>query len=174
MKARSISSQSTDHVAAQRRRPLRQYGPLRSSSEKGLDAAAEDLLGYSASKFMLWHANGQARQNVREGIPPHLSGHPFYNPHADDIDFQIECDFIGLICPGMPQKAGVIADRVGHIMNYGEGYYAGLFLASLYAAAFVEEDLISMIAKASTSIPADCDYAAMLADLLACSTTGAQ
>ena len=136
--------------------------------EEGLDASVEDFARvFRESKFMLWHANGQARQNIREGIPPHLSGHPFYNAHADDIDFQIECDFIGLICPGMPQTAGIIADRVGHIMNYGEGYYAGLFLASLYTAAFVEKDLSSMIAKARTSIPADCDYAAMLVDLLA-------
>ena len=136
--------------------------------EKGLDASAEDFARiFRESKFMLWHAHGQARQNIREGIPSHLSGHFSCNPHADDIDFQIECDFIGLVCPGMPQTASIIADRVGHIMNYGEGYYAGLFLASLYTAAFVEEDISSMIKKARTSIPADCDYAAMLADLLA-------
>ena len=88
--------------------------------EKGLDASAEDFARvFRDSKFMLCHANGQARQNIREGIPPHLSGHPLYNSHADDIDFQIECDFIGLVCPGMPQTASMIADRVGHIMNYG-------------------------------------------------------
>jgi len=30
------------------------------------------------------------------------SGHPQYNKHADDIDYQIEADFSGLIAPGMP------------------------------------------------------------------------
>ena len=71
-----------------------------------------------------------------------------------------------MICPGLPQSAGQIADRVGHLMNYGEGYYAGLFLAALYAAAFIETDHRSMIAMAMRAIPADCDYTAMLQDLL--------
>ena len=59
---------------------------------------------------MLWHANGQARQNLLEGIPPGLSGHPYYNPHADDIDFQIECDFIGIISPGLSDSSQKISD----------------------------------------------------------------
>ena len=29
-----------------------------------------------------------------------MSGHPDYNVHANDIDFQIESDFIGLMTPG--------------------------------------------------------------------------
>ncbi|MBR55385.1 hypothetical protein CMK19_16640 [Candidatus Poribacteria bacterium] len=70
--------------------------------DKGLDASQENFADvFRRSKFMLWHANGQARQNLLAGIPPNLSGHPQYNPHADDIDFQIECDFIGIISPGL-------------------------------------------------------------------------
>ena len=37
--------------------------------------------------------------------------------HADDIDFQIEADYIGFMCPGMPQTANKMADKIGHIMN---------------------------------------------------------
>ena len=51
-------------------------------------------------------------------------------------------------------------------MNYGEGYYAGVFLSSLYTAAFIETDRIRMIEMAIKTIPTDCDYAAMLGDLL--------
>jgi hypothetical protein len=135
--------------------------------DKGLDATADDYARvFRESKFMLWHANGQARQNILEGIPPHLSGHPYYNPHADDIDFQIECDFIGLLCPGLPQEAQRISDKVGHLMNWGEGYYAGVFLAALYAAAFVETDIVRAIRMAMKSIPQDSDYVAMINDLL--------
>ncbi len=136
--------------------------------EKGLDATGDDYAGvFRESDFMLWHANGQARQNLREGVPPGLSGHPYYSPHADDIDFQIECDFIGLVCPGLPESAGRIADRVGHVMNYGDGYYAGLFLASLYAASFIESDRVRLIEMALQTIPSDSDYGLMLGDLLA-------
>jgi hypothetical protein len=136
--------------------------------DKGLTASLDDYAKvFRESDFMLWHANGQARQNLKDGIPPGRSGHPFYNPHADDIDFQIECDFIGLVSPGLPLSATRIADQVGHLMNYGDGYYAGVFLASLYAAAFIETDRVRMIEMAVQTIPADCDYAAMLRDLLA-------
>ena len=135
--------------------------------KKGLEASITDYAEvFRESEFMLWHANGQARQNLKEGIAPGLSGHPFYNPHADDIDFQIECDFIGLVSPGLPSSSTRIANQVGHLMNYGEGYYAGVFLSSLYSAAFIETDRIRMIEMAMKTIPADCDYAAMLGDLL--------
>ncbi len=135
--------------------------------DRGLAATRDDYARvFRESDFMLWHANGQARQNLREGIPAGLSGHPFYSPHADDIDFQIECDFIGLVCPGLPAAAAQIADQVGHIMNYGDGYYAGVFLASLYAASFIEAGRVRMIELAMRTIPNDCDYAAMLRDLL--------
>ncbi len=51
-------------------------------------------------------------------MPPE-SGHWLNNPHSEDIDFQIEADFAGLMSPGMVNSAVEICDRVGHIMNYG-------------------------------------------------------
>ncbi|HBO15636.1 MAG TPA: hypothetical protein DD440_04800 [Porticoccaceae bacterium] len=136
--------------------------------KEGIDATRDHFARvFTDSPFMLWHANGQARQNLLAGMSADLSGHPRFNPHADDIDFQIECDFIGLISPGLPAAVTDYADRVGHIMNYGEGYYAGVFLASLYAAAFIENDRLEMIEMALQTIPVDCDYALMLRDLLA-------
>ena len=69
-----------------------------------------------------------------------MSGHPEYNVHANDIDFQIESDFIGLMCPGLPQESNHYADRVGRVMNYGDGLYGGMFFGAMYAAAFFESD----------------------------------
>ena len=70
-------------------------------ADKGLTASSDDFaVPYREAKFLVWHANGQARQNVLAGIPAELAGHPVYNPHADDIDFQIECDYIGMISTG--------------------------------------------------------------------------
>lgn len=34
-----------------------------------------------------------------------------HNPHADDIDYQIEADFAGLMSPGMPNTASEISDK---------------------------------------------------------------
>ena len=105
--------------------------------EHGLEATQENFADVFREKnFLLWHANGQARQNLMEGVPASLSGHPHYNPHADDIDFQIECDFIGIISPGLSSATQEMSDKVGHIMNYGDGYYAGAFLSAMYSYAF--------------------------------------
>jgi len=137
--------------------------------EKGLQATQDDFADvFRKSDFMLWHANGQARQNLLAGIPPGLSGHPYYNPHADDIDFQIECDFIGIISPGLSQAALNIADRVGHLMNYGDGYYAGAFLSALYSYAYTETnfDMVKIIKLALKAIPAESQYASIITDIL--------
>jgi hypothetical protein len=137
--------------------------------DKGLQATQDDYADvFRKSDFMLWHANGQARQNLLAGVPPGLSGHPYYSPHADDIDFQIECDFIGIVSPGLPKVALDIADKVGHLMNFGDGYYAGAFLSALYSYAYLEKDLdiVKIIKLALKAIPAESQYAQIIRDLL--------
>jgi hypothetical protein len=69
--------------------------------------------------------------------------------------------------PGMPNSATKIADKIGHIMNYGDGYYGGIFISALYAEAFFEKDILKIIEKALVSLPAESDYAKILRDVLA-------
>ncbi|HAH22179.1 MAG TPA: hypothetical protein DCL77_00135, partial [Prolixibacteraceae bacterium] len=107
-------------------------------------------------------ANVQARKNYYDSIFPPQSGNPEFNLHADDIDFQIEADYIGFMCPGMPQSANKIADKIGHIMNYGDGVYGGVFVAGLYAEAYFENDISKIIDKALLSIPAESDYSKII------------
>ncbi len=81
--------------------------------KEGFDApASSHLKAYSESKYWLWHANQQGRYNYLNGIDAPESGHWINNPHADDIDFQIEADFAGIMNPGMPNSALEICDRV--------------------------------------------------------------
>jgi len=92
---------------------------LKVVADHGFDAPASAFAdAFAHASFGLGHANAQARQNLLAGIPPDKSGHPRYSAHAEDIDFQIEADFIGLISPGLPQAAWKLCDRVGHIMSY--------------------------------------------------------
>lgn len=77
-----------------------------------------------------------ARRALRRGVPARLTGTPKYNIHANDIDFQIEADFIDLMAPGLPQASNDIALRAGRVMNYGDGIYGGMFVSCMYAAAF--------------------------------------
>ena len=135
---------------------------------KGLDATTEDFGAmFKDAKYQLWHANLAGRRNLRRGVPAALSGTPKYNSHANDIDFQIESDFIGLLAPGLPQSANEIAWRAGRVMNYGDGIYGGMFVSGMYAAAFFEKDPVRIVQAGLASIPPKSPYAALIRDLLA-------
>lgn len=140
-------------------RVLDQLGPDATSADFG--AAFRD------SKYRLWHANAAARRNLQRGILPPRSGMPEYNAHADDIDFQIEADFIGIMCPGLPQASNQLCDRIGRVMNHGDGLYGGMFVAGMYAAAFFETDPRAVVAAGLACIPADSEYARLVRDVLA-------
>jgi hypothetical protein len=128
--------------------------------EKGLDAPAEAFAEkFARADYLLWHANQMARYNILNGIAPPQSGHWLDNPHADDIDFQIEADFAGLMSPGMVNAAAGVCNRVGHIMNYGDGYYGGLYVAAMYSLAFVEDDVHRLVEDALQIIPEQSLYA---------------
>jgi len=134
----------------------------------GLEATTEQYGDmFRDSEYQLWHANAGARRNLNRGIKAPLSGHPKYNIHANDIDFQIEADFIGLMTPGLPQEANRYADRVGRVMNYGDGLYGGMFVSGMYAAAYFENDPRAIVEAGLKSIPAESGYAQVIADVLA-------
>jgi hypothetical protein len=140
---------------------------LMSMDKYGMDAPAKKYQEmFAKAGYGLWHANMQARKNYFDSIFAPLSGTPEYSIHADDIDFQIEADYIGFMCPGMPQTALSIADKIGRIMNYGEGVYGGVFVAALYAGAYFENDIPKIIEKALLSIPAESDYYKIIKDVI--------
>ena len=133
----------------------------------GLEATTEQYGDmFRDSKYNLWHANAGARRNLNRGIKAPWSGHPKYNIHANDIDFQIESDFIGLMTPGLPREANKYCDRVGRVMNHGDGLYGGMFVAGMYAAAFFETDPRKVVEAGLRSIPAQSGYARVIQDLL--------
>lgn len=133
----------------------------------GLDATSADYgEAFRRSRYHLWHANAGARRNLNRGLVPPLTGDPRYNIHSDDIDFQIEADFIGIMCPGLPADAQRFADRVGRIMNHGDGLYGGMFVAGMYCAAFFESDPRRVVEAGLACIPAESGYGRILRDVL--------
>ena len=133
----------------------------------GLNATTEQYGEmFKDSKYHLWHANAAARRVLNQGIKAPWSGHPKYNIHADDIDFQIEADFIGLMCPGLPQASNDFCDRVGRVMNYGDGLYGGMFVCGAYSAAFFLNDPRQIVEAGLACIPEKSAYALLIRDLL--------
>jgi hypothetical protein len=127
--------------------------------QEGLDCSMETLAKrFSEPEYHLAHANQAGRYNIRNGIQPPASGHWLNNPHADDLDFQIEADFIGLMAPAMFPEAMDIAQRVGHIMNSGDGFYGGAFVAGLYSAAFIYSSPAKILDAALAAIPAQSTF----------------
>jgi ADP-ribosylglycohydrolase len=121
----------------------------------GLDAPASQFAdAFAHAGYQLWHANQMARYNLLQGMSPPASGNWRNNPDADDIDFQIEADFIGLMSPGLPNAGAEIADRVGHIMNSGDGWYGGVYVATMYSLAFVSNDVNYVVTEGLKAIPA--------------------
>jgi hypothetical protein len=136
--------------------------------DEGIDAPSQSFAdAFANADYSLWFANQVARYNVLKGYSPPQSGHWMNNPAADDIDFQIEADFAGIMSPGMVNSAVEISDRVGHIMNYGDGWYGGVFIASMYSLAFVNDDIEGIVREALEIIPAQSDFYKIIADVLA-------
>ena len=133
----------------------------------GLDVSADSVAtAFANTNMPLWHANQVAKYNIKQGIMPPLSGHWLNNPHADDIDFQIEADFAGLMSPGMPNTASEISDKIGHIFTYGDGWYGGVYTAALYSMAFVVDDVEVLVKQALETIPKQSDFYQCISDVI--------
>jgi hypothetical protein len=133
----------------------------------GVEAPVDSFASaYANADYMLWAANQMGRYNILQGVKPPITGHWLNNPHADDIDFQIESDFIGLMYPGMPASASELADKVGHIMNYGDGWYGGVYVSTMYSLAFITDDVPLIVNEALKAIPAESTFHQCIADVI--------
>lgn len=135
--------------------------------DKGLDAPIEEFAkAFSEAGYPLWHANQSSRYNILNGIMPPESGHWRNNPHADDIDFQIEADYAGLMCPGMPQSAMHYADGIGHMLCYGDGWYGGVYVSTMYSLAFIKENIQQVVREGIKAIPAESTFYQCMTDVI--------
>ena len=137
---------------------LDKYGLNVTSRQAGID--------FSNSTYELWHANRAGRDLLRKGIAPPDSGHPKFNKHADDIDYQIEADFAGLIAPGLPNLSIELGEKFGRLMNYGDGLYGGQWVSAMYGEAFFESDPVKIVTNALKCIPEKSQYHEAIMDVV--------
>lgn len=135
--------------------------------KEGLDAPIESFANaFAYAPYPLWHANQLGRYNILNGVMPPESGHWRNNPHADDIDFQIEADYAGLMAPGMVNASSYYCDEIGHMMNYGDGWYGGVYVAAMISLAFISDDMNFVVNEALKAIPAQSNYYKAMADVI--------
>ena len=145
---------------------------VRSLEQYGLDVSIRQAgIDFANSTYPLWCANFNGRNCLRKGIAPPASSHPKYHASPDDIDYQIEADFSGIISPGLPNRAVKLGEQFGRIMNYGDGLYAGQFIGAMYAEAYFRgsrwwNEREEIVKEALKSIPAESKYAQMVRDVL--------
>lgn len=131
----------------------------------GLDAPVDSFAqAFAYAEYNLWHANQAARYNIMHGVKE--SGHWLNNPHSDDLDYQIEADYAGLMNPGMPNSASEISDKIGHIMCYGDGWYGGVYVGAMYSLAFVSDDIEFIVNEALKTIPAGTKFHNCISDVI--------
>jgi len=131
----------------------------------GMDAPVDSFAhAFAHADYDLWHANQSARYNIIKGIKN--PGNWLNNPHADDIDYQIESDYAGLMNPGMPNSASKISDKIGHLINSGDGWYGGIYVGAMYSLAFVSDDVNFIINEALKTILKESEFYKCISDVI--------
>lgn len=140
---------------------------LDTMKKEGVDCDPQPIAeAFGKTQFALWHANGMARENIRAGMQYPACGSYENNYHADDIDWQIECDFLGMLYPGMVREAAERAFELGHIMNYGDGVYGGVFITAMHSAAFTASSVMEICETGISVIPEGTQFRALLDDVM--------
>ncbi len=118
------------------------------------------------STFELWAANRALRfawlDGFQRGEPTSWKINPMYN----DIDFQIESDYAGLMSPAMPNVAVKFAEPAGRSINSNDGFYCGAYVAAMYSIAFVSNDMEFVAAEALKVVPAESRTRKMMSDII--------
>ena len=147
------------------------YGQLNfmmTMEKYGQDVSIDSLAkNFAYADFALCHANLQGRKNYFDGIPAAELSLPANSIHCEDIDFQIECDFIGFINPCMPQSSNSLCEKVGAIMSAADGMYGGMFVSAMHTLAYELSDPKEIVEKALLAIPAESGYAQCVRDVIA-------
>jgi len=131
---------------------LKRYGP---------DFTPTDVANFWMSDIPILHtctAERVAYRNFCLLIPPPRSA-SFRNPYREWIGAQIRADFWGYAAAGNPELAAEFAWRDACISHVKNGIYGEMWAAAMVAAAFVTDDVRTIIRAGLGQIPAKCRLA---------------
>jgi hypothetical protein len=119
-----------------------------------------------------WGSSEQALLLLKRGIQPPDTGHPRYNKLWWTIGPQFSSDVYGALAPGMPNVAGEMARRLGHINGYAEGTDGAVFVAGMISTAFAEHDPHTIVRKAASLLDPRSPYRQCLDQVIAMAQAG--
>lgn len=141
--------------------------------EKGLALTAHKLAEYWVTNLTPhWSEYGTSKINMRQGLLPPLSG-SFQNVYKHSCGAYIRSEIWACVAPAAPDVAARFAYEDA-ILDHGdgEGMYAEIFMAALESAAFVVDDLRTLIDIGLSFIPEDCGVAKATKTTLECFDAG--
>lgn len=102
----------------------------------------------------IWVSTRRARELMAEGVLPPETGSAALNPDGVwSIDAQLQTELFGLLAPGMPEEAARRATYFAKVTNSGLAVEASAFYAAMYALAFFESDVPTIIVTTQGYFP---------------------
>ncbi|MFC1675886.1 ADP-ribosylglycohydrolase family protein [Planctomycetota bacterium] len=114
----------------------------------------------------IYIANRQAWYLMGDGYLPPETGSRSYNEHWYSIDSQITTELFGAISPGLPQAAIDFAGKFAGISNEGFPTHAAQFYAAMYADAFFEPNVVTLVTWGLNAIPTTSRTYQVISDVL--------
>ena len=106
----------------------------------------------------IWVSALRARELMDQGIIPPKTGDAGLNPDGVwSIDAQLQTELFGLIAPGLPGEASRRAVYFARVTNSGLAVEASAFYTTLYALAFFEADVPTLITEAQRHFPPEAE-----------------
>jgi ADP-ribosylglycohydrolase len=124
----------------------------------GRDFSPENLMTFWMSNIPILHtatAEKVAYRNFANCIVPPGSA-TFRNPYREWIGAQIRADFFGYVNPGNPELAAEYAWRDASISHVKNGVYGEMWVAAMLSAAYVCDDIETVIRAGLAQIPKKC------------------
>lgn len=141
---------------------------LRAFEKYGIGMSVEQLgAQWKENNAGAWGSSEQTRLLLAKGVPAEQAGHPRYNKLWFSIGPQFSADVYGMLSPGMPNLAGQLARKFGHINGYAEGADGAVFVAGMVSLGFREKDPRKIVREAAQLIDARSPYRQALDEVIA-------
>jgi hypothetical protein len=130
----------------------------------GPDFTPADVAHFWLANIPIFHvctAERIAYRNLVQCIPPPASA-TFRNVYREWIGAQIRADFFGYVHPGAPARAADFAWRDAAISHVKNGIYGEMWVAAMLAAAYVCDDVETVLRAGLGEIPTRCRLTAAI------------
>lgn len=132
---------------------------LRAMDEIGPENVNSKVLAEYWTSFIgpSWNEYGVGKGNLRAGILPPMSGELYNEEWKHSNGAWIRTEVWACTYPGNPEKAIKFAFEDACIDHgFGEGSYATIFVSAMQSAAFIFDDIRTLVSIGLSKIPDDC------------------